>query len=206
MFNTLTGGNNVEEAQDPKKNWPVLYAEFSKIVRAPNGFEVVQVTDSIGLFVHVLHQNPAHDEAVFISQYLPAMVTADNPTSSDMLTILAGRYDRKGSPKDFAQSEALEEAGISLGTENQIEFMYFGKPLALSPGILTERMHLAYVAIDSSQLAPDRVFGAEHEGERIKRHLILMAALPAMEFYDMKTVAAVQWVLRNKIRDGRKEK
>ena len=94
--------------------------------------------------------------------------------------------------------EVLEETGLKI-KPRQIELLNDGCALALSPGILTERMHLGYAEIGADSIAQSgKIFGNAKEGERTTRCLVGVQELRSMIFLDMKTWALVQWFLREK--------
>ncbi|MBI5742588.1 MAG: NUDIX hydrolase [Candidatus Niyogibacteria bacterium] len=171
---------------------PVLYDGFLKVVRAENGFEVVEVTDS----VTILPYDEATDSVVLISEVRPAMISPNNPTG-EMLSIPAGRFDGNYGVRELMVKELAEEAGISV-SESQIELLNGGKPLALSPGICTEKTYLGFVSVAPGQIErTERIFGNVHEGERIRRQFVPVSALPKMVFGNVTTFALFQWFWHN---------
>ncbi len=161
----------------------------------PHPFLVVVATDSVAFLVH----NVDKDEVLLVTQQRPAMIRDDNPEG--MITeAAAGRFDRDVGVDGLILSELLEELGV-IATEDQIEHLNFHVPLALSPGVLTERQYLAYVAIRDDQIDPTkRQYGAKFESESITRTFIPVSRLEGMVFDDMKLFALVQWFLLNAVR------
>lgn len=171
---------------------PILYRGFLRVVRAENGFEIVEATDSVA----ILPYDEATNSIVLISEARPAMVSPDNPTG-EILSIPAGRFDGNYGVRELMAKELQEEAGISV-SESQIEVLNNGKPLALSPGICTEKTYLGFVSVARGQIErKERVFGNAHEGERITRRFVPVRGLPKMVFGNVTTFALVQWFWHN---------
>jgi hypothetical protein len=63
--------------------------------------------------------------------------------------------------------ELKEELGVTA-TEAEVRVLNDEIPLALSPGVLTERQYLAYVEVTSDLIDPTkRLYGERKEGETI---------------------------------------
>jgi hypothetical protein len=177
----------------------VVYSGFATL-SIRNGHEVVRTTDSVGfLFV-----DPKRQLALLIRQPRTAMIRRGN-LSGMIVEVPAGRRDLKISLKRLVVKEALEEAGIHIHPA-QIKILNRGAPLALSPGILTERMYLAYAELDLGACLKGnrKVFGLKSEGERIRRRVVTFNELERMTFEDMKTFALVQWFLKTQSGKGSK--
>jgi hypothetical protein len=158
---------------------------------------VVKTTNSIGVLPHVIDR----DVVVMANQERDSMCTAENPKGL-LEEIPAGRFDYTVSLKDLIVAEIKEEIGATI-TPADIVLINGGQPLALSPGVLTEEMVLAYVPMMSSQLEDeDRIFG-EGGNEAIRRKFIPIASLPNYQVRCMKTFAAVQWFLNYLRSQGR---
>lgn len=120
---------------------------------------VVRTTDSCsGLLYHRVR-----DCVLLVRQNRAPMVRNDNPDGS-IVELPAGRFDRAVGPKALFIAEAKEEAGANL-TKDGVELLNDGRPLAVSPGVLTERCYLAFAEIREEHLDQGDVFGvaAEHE-------------------------------------------
>ena len=151
---------------------------------------VVNTTDSVAFLVHNLDK----DEVLLVSQDRASMIRDDNPEGT-ILEVAAGRFDEKIGVKGLIRKELKQELGVEA-TNDQIELLNDGEPLALSPGVLTERQHLAYVRVRESQINPEkRHYGEPEEGELIVRRFVPLTVLARMTFQDMKTWALVQWFL-----------
>lgn len=169
----------------------ILYSGFITVEEAENGFEVVRSTDSVAVLVY----DEDRESIIFVTEFRPAMVSDDNP-SGMMSGVPAGRFDEEISIKGLVVKEIKEEAGVSA-REDQVEVLNFGLPIALSPGILTEKVYLAYVRVGSEQIEKeDRVFGNIEEGEHIKRTFIPISELSSMTVDSITTWALIQWFLK----------
>lgn len=170
---------------------PLYRNDFVSVERhVPTGYTVVRCTDAIAVLIHVKGRG-----ILLVEQDRPAMIAADNPRGT-LVEAVAGRFDVDLSPAELAIKEIEEEVGGTV-SEDQIVFLNGGVPLAAGPGLISDKIVLAYAVIDESQIEPEeRVFGHASEGERIKRLFIPAAELGNMTFRDMKTYALVQWFLR----------
>jgi len=157
----------------------------------PTGYTVVRCTDAIAILIHVKGRG-----ILLVEQDRPAMITKDNPTGT-LIEAVAGRFDVNLSPAALAVKEIEEEVGGAV-QEDQIVFLNEGVPLAAGPGLITDKIVLAYAELNEAQVEKDeRTFGHAEEGEKIRRLFVPLAELGDMTFHDMKTYALVQWFLRN---------
>jgi len=146
---------------------PPAYDGFLKVyvVETPQGpREVVYATDSISILLY----NPDEKYLLLVRQPRAPMISPDNPEGY-LVELVAGRFDVELGAKALAVKEAAEEVGAII-EESDVILLNGGKPLALSPGVLTERAYLAMARVDVPYgEATDRVFGAADEGEEIQR-------------------------------------
>lgn len=172
-----------------KAGFKLVYVGFVKVWRSKAGFEIVQPTDAISLLVYVKDKKLI----VFVEQErLPMMGTVNVDSFGHTLELIAGRLDKPGvSFVDIARAEAKEEAGVTV---EKVHLMNEGKPLALSPGVSTERCYIAYAVVDSSQLEGSTRYGSE-DGEQTIRTLIPIGRLPR-SFDSAVTMASVVTFLR----------
>jgi len=144
-----------------------IYDGFVKVdlVQTPQGSrEVVRATDSVSILLY----NPDEGYLLLVQQPRAPMISADNPHGI-LIETVAGRFDIDLGVKALAVKEAAEEVGAIIN-EDDVTLLNSGHPLALSPGVLTEKAYLAMARIDIPfGEATDHVFGAEGEGEEIKR-------------------------------------
>ncbi len=155
--------------------------------------EVVVATDSVAFLVY----NRDKDEILLVTQDRAPMMSADNPRGR-ILEVAAGRFDIKIGVKGLVVKELLEELGVTA-REDEVHLLNDGIPLALSPGVLTERQYLAYVEVSSERIDPTkRLYGDGNEGEAITRRFVPVSELAHLKIEDMKTWALVQWFLGRK--------
>jgi 8-oxo-dGTP pyrophosphatase MutT (NUDIX family) len=162
------------------------------IVETPEGpREVVVATDSVAFLVY----NQDNQEVLLVSQCRAPMIRADNP-AGELLEVAAGRFDVDLGVKGLIQKELEEELGIKLSdteAEEQIETLNNGIPLALSPGVLTERQYLAVVTVHQNQINPEsRLYGVDAD-EKITRKFVPVDNIHTLQIHDMKTFALLEW-------------
>ena len=177
------------------ENVNVVYDGFVKVFK--DGIhEIVKVTDSISVLIF----DVITSQFVFVEQPRPAMNYSPQADNLDgkLLEAPAGRFDYNTTVKKLIVNEVKEETGIII-TEDDVELLNDGEALALSPGILTEMMFLAYVEIDTKDYDLDESkFGNAKEGEDITRRLISVDHIQRMFFKDIKTFALIQWFMAEK--------
>ncbi|MDP3727797.1 MAG: NUDIX domain-containing protein [bacterium] len=154
---------------------------------------VVRVTDAAAVLIYVRDRN----EVLLISQRRAASVSAGNPSGRTEEAV-AGRFDYQADVRTLLANEALEEAGV-VCTPEEIVLLNGGQPLYSSPGVLTERVHLAYVEVDSTRVDPDdRVYGAAGEHEAIRRRFVPADELAAMHCDNLTAMTLIQWFLNHR--------
>lgn len=164
------------------------FLKVDKVQTAAGPREVVVATDSVAFLVY----NKDKDELLFATQDRAPMICPDNPEGT-ILEVGAGRFDTETGVRGLVVKELKEELGVTA-TESEIQVLNDGIPLALSPGVLTERQYLAYVEVTSDRVDPaKRVYGEPSEGEVIIRRFIPTSDLPGIGIHDMKTWALLQW-------------
>ena len=181
-----------------EKFTPLLTRGFVSVFEhTPTGYTIVRATDAIAILVEV-----AGKGVLMVRQERPAMITEKNPQG--MLTeVIAGRFDCNLSPKALAVKEIEEEAGISV-SEDQIEILNGGKPLAVGPGLISDRIYLAYANIRPNQVSGTQtVFGKPEEQEQTLRVFFTIKQLETMRFEDLKTYALVQYFLKERAKGDR---
>jgi nudix-type nucleoside diphosphatase (YffH/AdpP family) len=108
----------------------------------------------------------------------------------DLMTeVIAGKLD--GDPPDAcALKEAREEAGVELSNLRQVFHCF------MSPGAVTERLHLFVADYDSAR-PRGRAVGIQAEGEDIETLELPLEKALAMaesgEIADAKTILLLQW-------------
>lgn len=145
----------------------VVYDGFLKVhvVQTAEGVrEVVHATDSVSILLY----NPKEKYVLLVKQPRAPMMSDENPEGLLVETV-AGRFDVNLGVEDLAVKEAEEEVGAIIEASD-VMVLNGGQPLALSPGVLTERAYLAIAQIDVPfGEATERVFGNKDEGEKIQR-------------------------------------
>jgi 8-oxo-dGTP pyrophosphatase MutT (NUDIX family) len=168
-----------------------VYDGFVKVdkVQTPVGpREVVVATNSVAFLVY----NKDTDELLFATQDRAPMMCPDNPRGT-LLEVGAGRFDSKIGVRGLVVKELKEELGVTA-TEAEVRVLNDEIPLALSPGVLTERQYLAYVEVTSNRIDPaKRLYGERKEGEAIARRFVPGRELSQIRIHDMKTWALLQW-------------
>jgi 8-oxo-dGTP pyrophosphatase MutT (NUDIX family) len=168
-----------------------VYDGFVKVdkVDTPVGpREVVFATNSVAFLVY----NKDRDELLFATQDRAPMMRPDNPRGT-ILEVGAGRFDTTIGVKGLVVKELKEELGVTA-TEAEVQVLNGEIPLALSPGVLTERQYLAYVEVTSDRIDPaKRLYGERKEGEAIARRFIPVREISQTPIYDMKTWVLLQW-------------
>ena len=150
------------------------------------GHYVVRTSDSVAVLVYV----PERHEILFISQCRPAAVCFDNPHGY-CVEMPAGRFDKDVSVQDLVVLEVQQEAGVTI-TKDDVQFFNQGMPVYLSEGVLTERIYLAYVEVELSQIEKtDRIYGCPDEGEKIVRKFVPVSDLLEMTFDNIVTMTLV---------------
>jgi 8-oxo-dGTP pyrophosphatase MutT (NUDIX family) len=166
------------------------FVKIDKVETSAGPREVVIATDSVAFLVY----NKDRDELLFATQDRAPMIRADNRRGS-ILEVGAGRFDTKIGVRGLVVKELKEELGVTA-TEAEVQVLNDEIPLALSPGVLTERQYLAYVEVTSDRIDPTkRLYGERKEGEAIARRFVAVKELSRIQIHDMKTWALLQWFL-----------
>ncbi len=176
-----------------RDGWRVVYQGFLRVAKQDR-IEVVHATNSVGILFWIRET----DEIVLTRQPRKAMIVVGNPEGL-FLEVPAGRFDVKLGVVGLVVKEGHEEVGATFD-ECDVVILNDGEPLALSPGVLTERMYLTVVELRQDQLeAGDRIFGNPGEGERITRLRVSADEFINMIHEDMKTWALAQWFARHRL-------
>ena len=127
---------------------------------------VVRTTDSCSGLLYDQTQR----RVLLVRQSRAPMMRDDNP-DGEIVELVAGRFDHAAGPKRLFIEEAKQEAGANL-TESDVELLNGGRPMAPSPGVLTERCYLAFVEIREEHLDAGETFGVAAENEVTTRHWV----------------------------------
>ncbi len=142
--------------------------------------------------VAVLPYDPKEDSVVLIEQIrVPAINRGKNPW---LIECVAGMVDKDESIEQVARRECMEEAGLHVKTL-QLMLSYLS-----SPGGMSERIHVYYGEVDSTEAMG--VHGLDEEGEDIKVHVFkreeAMNMLASGLIDNAATVIALQWLELNR--------
>ncbi len=161
---------HVDHVEDPRSG------RIREVVRANAG------PFSVAFLIYI----PEDASVILTQQVRPAMISADNSTGL-LVEVPAGRCDKPGETiKGVIKREGSEEVGAEIG-EDQIELLNGGEPLAMSPGVLDEKIYLARIILRRGQLAADREFGCPNEGEHINRIRVPVSDIAMLRCVDLKT-------------------
>ena len=119
---------------------------------------MVVATDSVAFLVC----NKDRDEVLLATQDRAPMMRADNPQGT-ILEVGAGRFDTRIGVRGLVVKELKEELGVTA-TEDEVHVLNDGIPLALAPGVLTERQYLACVEVTTDRIAPAKRLYGERRG------------------------------------------
>ncbi len=159
---------------------------------------VVRASDSVvGLLV-----DSTNDRVLLVRQHRAAMVRKDNPDGL-ITELAAGRFDVELGPKALLVKEAREEAGITL-SEDDVELVNVGAPMALSAGVLTERTYGGIVFIRPEQIGEGEVgYGVMDEGESISRVWMSIPEFtsPNTQHDDWRVWAMAQFLARRRLEE-----
>lgn len=183
--------NKTGQLLEDKSENKVLYEGFVKVLKHRNtGYEIVKVTDSVAFLIW----DSSTDSILLTLQHRVPMGCA-------LLEVPAGRFDVDLDVKELVVKEAKEEVGVTI-TEDDVFLLNNGKPLAVAPGVLTERCYLAYVEVSASQIEKGDTYGVPEEGESIQRVSMSVEDLmmDTVVYDDMKTSALVHYFLRERMR------
>lgn len=124
---------------------------------------IMKTTDSVA----VLLFDATNDRVLLVRQERAAMVREDNPDGL-ITEMVAGRFDVELGPKALLIKESKEEAGVEI-TEDEMELINGGVPMALSAGVLTERCYGGFAVIHPDKVSEGEKYGVVVEGETITR-------------------------------------
>lgn len=174
----------------------VLYDGYTKLERFDldgNPREVLTTFDSVHVLVHIMD---THE--VVIVQQRRAPVLKRGYQDGFIIEAIGGQLDDESlSVAETMTKEALEEAGItSIETEN-IHWVP-GRPKFVTPGVVTERTHMAVVQVFNDNLDQERFrFGLATEGECIGRMVVDEQQFIETNYDDLKLSYLQLWFKHN---------
>lgn len=159
--------------------------------------EVLRTTDSVS----VLFYDVQNKRIILVRQPRESMISLENPEGLITETV-AGRFDVTLGVLQLIIKEAKEEIGATI-TEDDIELLNNGKPMALSAGAITEKCYLAFVEIKPEMIEEgEREFGAEGEGEKIRRVYVHEDELNTYICEDVRVFALIQYIQNRHAREA----
>lgn len=146
--------------------------------------------------VTVLPYDPVRDRVLLIEQMRVGPLGRGDPLPWQ-LEAIAGRIDPGETPEDAARREAVEEAGLDLGTLLKVAEYY------PSPGAVAEYLY-SFVALCDLPDGIAGVFGSAEEAEDIRGLILsfdaLLAALSEGEITNAPLILSVLWLQRERNR------
>jgi ADP-ribose pyrophosphatase len=140
----------------------------------------------------VLPYDPIRDEVILIEQFRPGAL--DAPGGPWLLEIVAGMIESGETAEDVVKRESMEEANCTV--TDLIPLYDF----LVSPGGTSERVALFCGQVDAKHAGG--IFGAQHEGEDIKVHVVsldaALALLQSGELNSASAIIALQWLALNR--------
>lgn len=183
----------------------VVYDGFVRIERDERGYEIVR-TRNQGTVAFLICITPyagarypdrttfdRYDgSVVLITQPRPPMVSPEHPDGA-VIDVPGERLDKPHlTIRQHVVEGAREEVGVRIDDEDRIVILNDQRPLAASPGLLTERTYLAYAEVRPEAVSNEQeTFGLRKEGERIKRLVV-----PVREFCKMPCATMAGWGLQ----------
>lgn len=142
----------------------------------------------------VLPYDPVLDRVVLIEQFRPGAYAAGmNPW---LVEAVAGIIDPGETAEQVIRREAWEEARVELGPVEKVA------SCMVTPGACSECVDIYAGRVDASKAGG--VYGLAHEHENIRVFTLSVdeaeKMLAALEFTNVVTIVALQWLLLNRMR------
>ena len=138
----------------------------------------------------LLPYDPVRDEVVIVEQIRVGALEHEHPWQYE---IVAGIIDTDESPQDVARREAMEEAGVEVGSVLPITSYY------PSSGGCSERLDVFVGCVDAT--TAKGVHGLDYEGEDIRVQVMSREAAYQLVkdgvFENGATIIALQWLQLN---------
>lgn len=140
----------------------------------------------------VLPYDPIRDEVILIEQFRAGAL--DAPGGPWLLEIVAGMIESGETAEDVVKRESMEEANCIV--TDLIPLYDF----LVSPGGASERIALFCGRVDTKHAGG--IFGAQHEDEDIKVHVVsldaALALLQSGKLNSASAIIALQWLALNR--------
>lgn len=170
----------------------LTHARFDGTTSPPVTREILLSGDA----VTVLPYDPVRDRVLLIEQMRAGPLGRGDPLPWQ-LEAIAGRIDPGETPEDAARREAVEEAGLELGTLLKVAEYY------PTPGAMAEYLY-SFVALCDLPDGVAGVFGAADEAEDIRGLVLsvdaLLAAMAEGEITNAPLILTVLWLQRERDR------
>lgn len=159
---------------------------------APFTREVLRRERGVGVLLY----DPHLDKVLMVEQFRVGCLE-DETNGPWALELVAGLLDKPGEdPADVARREAVEEAGVAVGTLLPICEYYN------SPGGSSERLTVFCAAFDATAAAQaGSIFGVDSEAENIRAVILdrsdALAAVAAGTINNAMSIIALQWLQLN---------
>ena len=174
------------------EEWEVAWRQFDGSMNMPVERAVFVSCDA----VTVLPYDPARDRVLLIEQFRAGPM-ARGDAGAWQLEAIAGRIDAGETPEQAGRREAVEEAGLTLGTLLPVAQYY------PSPGIMSEFLY-SYVGLADLPDGIAGVFGQTDEAEDIRGHLIsfdrMMELVASGEIANSPLILTALWLQRERAR------
>lgn len=174
------------------EDWRVGWRQFDGSMGDPVDRAVFVSGDA----VTVLPYDPARDSVLLIEQFRPGPM-ARGDAAAWQLEAIAGRIDPGETPEEAGRREAMEEAGLTIGTLLPVAEYY------PSPGAMTEYLY-SYVGLADLPDGAAGIFGEAEEAEDIRGHLIgfdqLMELVSSGEIANAPLILTALWLQRERAR------
>lgn len=174
------------------EEWQVAWRQFDGTMNTSVERAVFVSCDA----VTVLPYDPVRDRVLLIEQFRAGPM-ARGDAAAWQLEAIAGRIDAGETPEQAGRREAVEEAGLTLGTLLPVAQYY------PSPGIITEYLY-SYVGLVDLPDGIAGVFGQAEEAEDIRGHLIsfewMMELVASGEISNSPLILTALWLQRERAR------
>ncbi len=148
-----------------------------------------------GNAVAVIAYDPILDRLVMVEQLRIGAYVPDSERSPWLLEFIAGMVEEGEDFVEVARRESQEEAGIHF---NRLRYVL---SFWVSPGGMTERIHLFVAQVDSAQVQNTSIHGLQSEHEDIRVHVLgrqqAYQMLQNGEIDNGIAVAGLQWLQLN---------
>ncbi len=141
----------------------------------------------------MLPYDPIRDEVVLIEQIRVGALEHENPWQ---LEIVAGIIDTEESVEQVVRREAVEEAGLNVGSLEKVTSYY------PSSGGCSEKLDVFVGQVDSSNAGG--IYGLEYENEDIRVHVVSREQayqwVESGKFENGASIIALQWLELNHLK------